>query len=310
MQKFILCAYFFLSFLLSFLIPAGASSVFGADLTIAVLKSDGNFPLDDILTGFKTKIRQNNYGLRIIFIDLEGDRHKFTGQLAQIKPDVILCVGVKALEQAAVVKNIPKLYSFVTYEHACRWSTRNDIFGVSLDAAPLIQFRIIRQALPESGRIGVFYDPGNNQLLIEEVKRAAAILNFSVVALPVSAIRDIPVAFQKLENNVDLLWTIYDRTVYTRETTKYILMQSLARKIPVVGLSPHFAKAGALLAIYGDYQDMGQQLAVQMMAIVRGEKITRNARPQKVKIAINEKVGRYMSISFPSPFMKTVHQIY
>jgi ABC-type uncharacterized transport system substrate-binding protein len=169
----------------------------------------------------------------------------------------------------------------------------------------------MRQAMPAGRRIGVLYDPEHNQKEIEEAKKAAADAGFSLVAQSVRSIRDIPLALQNLENNVDMLWAIYDPTVYTPESTRHILLQSLRKKIPMIGLSTHFAKAGALLAIYGDYQDMGQQLALQAIALSKkSERLPQMSRPRKVRIAINEKVGRMMDINFSDQFLKTVHQRY
>ncbi len=282
-----------------------------SDLTVAVIKSKGNFPVEDILTGFKSVIQQHNISARLVSIEIGDDSDKMSDQIARLKPDILLCIGTKALERGALINKIPKLYVMVTSENAKPWSDRDDIFGVALDIAPAHQFRIIRQAIPASRRIGVLYDPEQNQKMIEDAKKAAAAAGFLLVAQPVDNIREIPLALQKLESNIDVLWAIYDQTVYTPESTRYILLQSLRKKIPMVGLSSHFAKAGALLAIYGDYSDMGQQLALQAIALSKEvERLPQMSRPRKVRVAINEKVGRIMDINFSDQFLKAVHQIY
>lgn len=299
------------AFLLCILVLSGQTAAYGVELTVAVLKSDGNFPVEDILTGFKMEMQQNNISVQLVHVEGGNNFNKISSQVARTQPDMLLCIGGKALEQAAPIKNIPKLYTMVTYENAQPWLDRNEIFGVSLDIAPLLQFRIMRQAMPASNRIGVLYNPEHNRKLIEEAKKAAAATGFSLIALPVGSIREIPSALVKLENNIDILWTIYDQTAYTPESTRYILLQALRKKIPVVGLSPHFTKAGALLAIYGNYVDMGRQIALQAIALSRGiEPAPQMSRPRKAQIAINEKVARIMDINFSSQFMKTVHQIY
>jgi ABC-type uncharacterized transport system substrate-binding protein len=107
-----------------------------------------------------------------------------------------------------------------------------------------------------------------------------------------------------------VLWTLYDQTVYSPESARYVLMQSLQRRIRVVGFSPHFAKAGAVLALYGDYPDMGQQAAQQALEVLRGggESMVRMNRPRTVRIAVNEKVERFLGVSFSPSFRKMVHQ--
>ncbi len=297
--------------LLCVLVLSGQKVACGADLTVAVMKSEGHYPVEEILTGFKMEMQQNNITIQLLPVEGISNFDKISGQITRSKPDILLCIGIKALEQAAMFKNIPKLYAMVTHENVQVWLGRNEIAGVSLDIAPLLQFRIIRQAIPASKRIGIIYNPEHNRKLIEEAKKAAAATGYTIVALPVSTIREIPSVLDKLENNVDLIWTIYDQTAYTPESTRYILLQTLRKKIPVVGLSPHFAKAGALLAIYGNYVDMGQQLALQAIALSQGREPThQTSRPRKVKVAVNEKVARIMNINFSSQFMKTVHQTY
>ncbi len=298
-------------FIIGVLVLSGQALAYASGLTVAMLKSDGHYPIDDILAGFKLEMQESNISFQMIPVEIEQDADTLAGQLIRMKADMILCIGVKALEKAALATKIPKLYVMVTSENAKTWSHRDDIFGVSLDIAPQQQFRIIRQALPAGRRIGVLYDPDYNQKMIEETKKTAAAAGFSLVAHPVSSMRDIPSSLQKMEGNVDMLWAIYDQTAYSSESTRYILLQSLRRKIPMVGLSTHFAKAGALLAIYGDYTDMGRQIALQAMAVTKkGERVPQMSRPRKVRVAVNEKVGRMMEINFSESFLKTIHQIY
>ena len=297
--------------LLCFAITLMPKDIFASGLTIAVLKTEGNFPIEDILSGFKSGMQQSNIPIRLVSIEVAHDAEKISGQLSGIKPDLILCIGVKALERAAAIDKIPKVYVMVTAENTRPWQDRMDICGVALDIAPAQQFRIMHQAMPERKHIGVLYDPELNDKLIEEARKAASAAGYTLIAQPVKSARDIPLALQKIENHIDILWTIYDQTAYSSETTRYLLLQTLRKKIPMVGLSHHFAKAGALLAIYGDYPDMGRQLALQAIAISRKpEQANPMMRPRKVRIAINEKVGSLLNITFSDQFIKTVDQTY
>ncbi len=297
--------------LICFLIVFSQTLASAAGLTIAMLKSEGNYPMEEFLAGFNREMSQNNISYQMVPLDASPAPEQISNQIIRVKPDILLCIGLRALEKAAPIQKIPKLFVMVTSENAKVWSGRNDIFGVTLDIAPALQFRIMRQAMPACKKIGVLYDPDQNQKLIEEARKAAAAAGFSLVAHPIRSIREIPLALQKMENNIDVIWTIYDQTAYTPESTQYVLMQTLRNKIPMVGLSAHFARAGALLAIYGDYMDMGQQTAALAATLAQKEDfVPRISRPHKVHIAINKKVGRVMEINFPEPFLRTVHQTY
>lgn len=298
-------------FLLILPMLPGAPPCHASDLTVLVLKSEGNYPVEDLLAGFKSEMQQNHFTIRLATLENELDKENLSDRVAAVKPDVLLCIGSKALEKAAALKRPPKIYAMVTMENAKTWQGRTDISGVTLDIAPTQQFRIMRQALPDSKRIGVLYHPEQNRKMIEDAKKAAAAAGFSLVAQPVDNVRDIPMALQKIENDIDILWAIYDQTAYSPETTRYILLQSLRKKIPMVGLSPYFAKAGALLAIYGDYTDMGRQMALLAVAVIRkAEPAQQMSRPRVIKTAVNEKVGRLLNVRISAAFLKTVDQTY
>jgi putative tryptophan/tyrosine transport system substrate-binding protein len=293
------------------LVLAGSPSIFAADITVIVVKSDDILPFDDILTGFTAEMLQQDLQVNMVTLAADMDISLINSRIAQIKPEVILCLGVKAMEAAEQIKDIPKIISLVTYNNLSSWLNSNDGYGVTLDLAPKFQFQIIRRALPEIRKIGVIYDPQQNRKVVEEAKKAATELGLHLQTHPVGSRKEIPQAFNNLENNIELLWTLYDHVVYSPESAKYILMQSLRKRIPVVGFSPHFAKAGALLALYGNYQDMGRQAAVQAIAILHGErKNVRILRPRTLRVAVNEKVGHAIGITFSPQFMKTVHQTY
>lgn len=280
-------------------------------MTVAVIRGNSLLPYDEVLAGFAAGIQQQNVAVDIVTITERNDPKLVWAQIALVRPNLILCLDLQALERVSLNRNIPKIFSLITAANSEPWSGRSDVYGVSLDIAPAVQFRIIRQALPESRRIGVLYDPNHNQSVIEEAKKAAAASGFTLHPFPVGTIKEIPFAFEKLEKNADLLWTLYDPTVYSPESARYILMQSLQKRLPVVGFSPRFAKAGALLALYGDYQDMGHQAALQALAVWKGEEnIPRRSWPRNVNIALNDKVRRFLGVTLSPSIQKMVHQTY
>jgi ABC-type uncharacterized transport system substrate-binding protein len=287
----------------------GVSAAGAADMTVAVVKGNSVLPYDEVLAGFKDGIKRQNLTADFVMLEEGDDQKPFGVRIARIRPNLILCLDLKSLEKASQIKNIPKLFALIAAANLEPWAGRNDIWGVSLDITPATQFQIMRQAFPERRRVGVLYNPNHNQKIIEEAKRAAAASGFNLQVFPVSTIKEIPFAFEKLDEKADLLWTLYDQTVYGPESAKYILMQALQKRIPVVGFSPHFAKAGALLALYGDYYDMGQQAATQALALRSGEGDTaRLDRPRTVRIAVNDKVGGFLGVSLSPAFQKMVHQ--
>jgi ABC-type uncharacterized transport system substrate-binding protein len=294
---------------IAMLILSGVHAAAAADMTVAVVRGNSLLPYDDVLAGFKAGISEKNMSVDIVTLDARIGRKQLDARVAAVRPDLILCLDAKALEQASSIENIPKSFSMITSANLEPWSGRRDISGVFLDIDFAAQFKILRQAFPEAGRIGVLYDPKHNGKIVEDAKRAAATAGLNLRVFPVDTIQELPFALENLEGNADLLLALYDPTVYSPESARYILMQLLQRRIPVVGFSPHFARAGAVLAIYGDYYDMGKQAARQALALRDGvEDAGSLNRPRTVKIAVNEKVAKFFGMTFSPSFRKMVNQ--
>jgi ABC-type uncharacterized transport system substrate-binding protein len=276
---------------------------------VVIVTTEDLLPYDEVIKGFKSEIRDRD--ITIINIKSGQNETDLVSNMLALKPELIICIGTKALEEISKIRGIAKIFSLVNHATALRYEDRMDIAGVCLDIPSADQFKILKKAFPELNRIGAIYDPRQNKKLMQEAERSGSMLNLHLVPSPVNSIKDIPGALYKLENKIDVLWSFCDQTVYTPDTAKYILLFSLRRNIPFVGFSPQFAKAGALIALYGDYGDMGRQAALLVKELSEtGTWQIRRVEPRRINVAINEKVARIMRISFSESFLRTVNKIY
>jgi len=294
--------------LLTFLFVLIACSAFAGEYKIAVIKSDSPLPYDEVIAGFRSELHGQN--IRLISID-EVSRSRLAVKISEIRPDALLCLGTRALENTSDIRNIPKIFCLVTLSKAYSFAHRQDVYGVVIDISPAVQFKIIKNVFPKVKRIGVIYNPVHNQKLLGEAERSSHAMGFRLIKKHVHSIKEIPSALNELENKVDLLLAIYDQTVYGPETAKYILLFTLRKNIPFVGFSPQFAKAGALLALYGNYEDMGRQAASIAKQVLNNEKPAyKYVEPRHTGIAVNEKAANALNISFPDNFLRKADKIY
>ncbi len=295
--------------ILIFLIVLISCSAHAGEYKVAVITSDSPLPYDEVIAGFKAELQ--GMDIRLISVEGVGNRSAIAAKISAIRPNAILCIGTKALESVSAIKNIPKVYCLITLSRAYYLADTQGMYGVVIDIPPAMQFKIIKNAFPQVKRIGVMYNPKYSQKLLGEAEKSAHAMGLRVIGAQVHSIKDIPSALQKLENRIDLLWSIYDQTVYGPETAKYILLFTLRKNIPFVGFSPQFAKAGALLAVYGNYRDMGRQAAFIAKKVLHNkEPEYRYIEPRATGIAINEKAARALNVSFPDNFLRTADKIY
>ena len=105
----------------------------------------------------------------------------------------------------------------------------------------------------------------------DEAKLWADKFGLSLRAEKVSTPREIPAALKNLSKSIDVLWGIPDKIVFTQQTAKEILLFSLRNRIPLIGLSSSWVKAGALYALDWNYRDVGKTCGESAVAILKGK---------------------------------------
>jgi putative tryptophan/tyrosine transport system substrate-binding protein len=140
--------------------------------------------------------------------------------------------------------------------------------GIALNIPARIQLQKIHDAFGSVRRIGVFYDPANNERFCLDAQAAAATMGITIVPLKVASMKDIPVLLEEALNSVDCIWLIPDKTVISESISQYMIKQAIIRRIPVVGYNQFFYESGAAMSFVFDYSALGRQageLAVELV---------------------------------------------
>ena len=88
------------------------------------------------------------------------------------------------------------------------------------------------------------------------------------------------------------------RPVLNRQTAKAVLLSSFHNRIPFVGLSSAWVKAGALYALNWDYSDIGAQSGEIALRVLQGTPpgTIPPVPPRKVQYALNLKTASHMKL--------------
>lgn len=184
--------------------------------------------------------------------------------------------------------------------------------GVSLDFPVDVQLQWIRRLLPpEARRIGVLYSPGANARIIARMREVAREYAMTIEARSVNSPADIPTALASLTSVADVLWAIPDDVVMTTETARSILLFSMRNRLPLIGLSHAWVRAGALFSLDRDYEDVGVQLADQVVRLLKGESESamRPEGPRKVVYAVNQRTAELMGMRLPPDVLRNAREV-
>jgi putative ABC transport system substrate-binding protein len=131
-------------------------------------------------------------------------------------------------------------------------------------------------------------------------------MGLELVAVPISSGDKVPDALRTLDKSVDALWSVADSTTFTPASMEFIFLHTLRSKLPFMGLSPAFVKAGALLALAIDYQEVGAQCGGLAAKILSGESPSALpiTTPQKTTLHVNLKTAETLGLKIPSDRLK------
>jgi len=281
---------------------------------IIVLVSTTAAPYEDMLSGFQQLLQQHSVPFTLQRYVLEGDVAAASLALDDIrqgKNDLIFTLGTLAIQHARKVENSSPLVAGLIVNKEALTGAGN-ASGVVLEFPLEIQFQWLRRFLPTARAVGVVYNPEDNQPRIEAAQTIARHTGLTLEARPVRTVREIPAALDSLASSVDVLWGLIDNVVLTPQTAKNVLLFSFQQRIPFIGLSTTWVKAGALYALDWDYVDLGRQCGEIALQIFQGTSASAipPGTPRTVLYTLNQKTARHMKLDIAEALLRGARELF
>ncbi len=282
---------------------------------IVVLKSREAEPYDIALKSLRRTLRDKGSDAQIEEFLLPEESPARDDRLAEIKkksPQLFVTLGSAATAQLSkVVKETPVVFCMALNPMASGFirsmsSSANNLTGASLDVPPQTQFEALRSIVPTARKLGVIYNPQETEVVVSQARKAAKEIGLDLIGAPVASEEKVPEALRSLDKSVDALWSVADSTAFSSGSMEFIFKHTLRSKIPFMGLSPAFVKAGALMALSIDYQEVGAQCGGLVTRVLAGEHPSSLpiTTPQKVTLHINLKTAETIGLNIPADRLK------
>jgi putative ABC transport system substrate-binding protein len=274
---------------------------------VAVIKSGALPPFERATNALTAALRQVAVPPEILTFDLEGDEANGSAVLARVRqarPNLIITVGSLATASTlAEPGSEPVVFSMVLYpeQNGFVGAGRERVTGASLDIPADVQFGYVRRLLPAARRIGVLFHSGVTAGVVEAARGAASRHGLTLVAKSVAERGDAVGALRALMEEVDVVWAVADGDVFTPQATSALILASLRRRVPMIGLSIAHVRAGALAALFSDYDDVGEQTAALALRVLQGEAPRRLpvTTPRRVGLALNLRTAKHLRLTLP-----------
>jgi len=291
-------------------VPAGEA---GAHERVAVILSLSEAPFREVVAGLKARIEREGFAPVYDIFELDGATANAGPAFAKIRNGnyaAVITLGALATDLA--VKEVPDapLIAGLILRPDILKRARNAT-GVTLEFTGEQQLQWIRKMLPEAKTVGVLYSKENRNA-VELADRIAATLGLEIVKQEIETPEGVPAALNRIAQRADVLWGIPDSLVLSAQLAKPILLFSFHNKIPFVGPSAPWVKAGALYALDWDYKDLGSQCGEKAIQVFNGAApgSLPPAVPRKVLYSINVNTSKTMKIQISDQLLKGARTTY
>lgn len=269
--------------------------VWAKEKIVGVLISREITPYVAMVEGLEAEINQP---VQRFFLDQEGRPYSLGGRNATLNPqmyDALVAVGPEALQyfNSYVGKSL-LIYGMVLNPENVIDVPQEQLCGVSLNIPAVSQFFSISQYLPNLKRLGVLFDPKNNQVWFKDSIAVAEARGFELVPLQVNrqgGRMEMVGDFTRL----DAILFIPDKSIISKAVIQYVIKQGVVKNIPVIGYNQFFYDSGAALSFLIDYHKVGKQVAHQAQRLLAGEKCE-EAVFSDYKVFVNDDVWRSLHL--------------
>ena len=220
------------------------------------------------------------------------------------RSDVFVALGARTTAQVQGLGTPVQAMSCLTIE-------RTGLPGVVLTHSAAARIELLKRIVPKASKIGVLYDPAGSRTDLAALVSAATAVQATIVARPVTDAASLAMQLERLANEVDVLLATYDQRIYSAKNAAPLIRFSYQHRIPLLGMSESWARAGALAGIDWDYRELAEQCAAKAVRLAAGERIEAEPkRPTRMPYAINAATARELGVTLPAAVAQGARQVF
>lgn len=216
---------------------------------------------------------------------------------------IVLSVGVAAMTQAAA-SDIRAPVLSVLVPRASYESIANSAPAARRGAAIFIdqplerQLDLVRAVMPSAQRLGLV----TGELAPQETqafRAQAARRGLELVAERVSRESELYGALQTVMRSSDVFIALPDPAIVNVSTAQNLLLTSFRFRIPVIGYSASYVRAGALAAVFSTPRQAGVEAGQVVRSFIRTGTLPAPRYPRQFSVSVNRPVADSLGLSVP-----------
>lgn len=287
---------------------------------IVIVTADTLTSTQRSVSGVKSVIRTANPNTQFVELLLnpaDPQSMRLRDSIRSAHPNLVVTTGTDATQFAKEnFIDLPIVFSSVMYPVVSGFVESfnhpgSNVTGASLSIPPRTQFEYFKTIIPKLKTIGVLYT-SNTASMIPPAQVVARSCGLELIALRVDSEKDLAARVDSITKVAQGLWSLADPSLFTPQSTKYILINALRRGTPLMGFSRILVESGALFALDFDYKAVGRQAGEIACQILKGANPANISvtTPDIVWFHYNEKTAQHMAIKMPDSLVAIAKKVY
>jgi putative ABC transport system substrate-binding protein len=283
--------------------------------------------LDNCRKGFMDQMKAEGFeggkDIQYDFSNAEGDMSMVASiarKFVSAKVDLIYTMSTpssQACVAAAKDTSIPVIFGAVTDPVAAKlidsWDKPGgNCTGVSDWTEINPQLQVMKEILPNLKRIGVVYNAGekNSVVQVDDLKKAISRFGISdVVEATAATTADVQAAAMSLAGKVDAIWIPTDNTATSAQDS--IIKVCEEKKIPFFVADVTSVEKGAIAAPGFSYYEIGKEAAKITARVLKGAKPADipALKPKYTDLYVNPSEAKRMGVTIPESVLKKATKV-
>ncbi len=212
---------------------------------------------------------------------------------------VIIALGSEATRVVESEQlKIPTVYAMILRRSPSREPQARAPVTIPLDVSLPDVVARLKELFPGKTRLGIILNPASGGMSAEQLEARGQQLGFTVHVVPCAGAGQLLAAVASLKHQADFVWCLPDGALFNSVTIKPLVLLSLENRLPLIGFSESFARAGAAIGIYADFREVGVEAGETARQVLDGQNARPGDGPRRLKVALNQSVLRLFGLRY------------
>ncbi len=158
-------------------------------------------------------------------------------------------------------------------------------------------FKLIRVVLGNNKNVDFMVSSTEKNRLYQ---KSAKSYNVNLIPNVITSENEITKKIQFIIKNSESVLLVPDPMIVNQKTARAIIVTGYKEQTPIIAYSRSLVKAGALMAVYTEQEQVVGQTIEVLLKIISGKKVKQIIEPNDFSVAVNYQLARAFSLSIQS----------